>query len=191
MSDNNEMLKKVVERFKTAMAVILRNVADHNWGWFSREDQRMHLQTVDEGAIKGPRKVRVWLENKGKRTFELSEGSPSGAQLKKLKAKIDAERDQIEVHWVVFMIKNDWLKAQLKGRVVTLTAYPGTHNSFTREIDLSREFPGAYPNDPQFSWDSRTIYADLDDEHCALAVGPEKNKDNREHILLTKVMFKD
>ncbi len=190
MSDGDTS-KRVLARFKAAMAVILRNVADHNWGWFSREDQRMHLQTVDEDAIKGPRKVRVWLENKGKRTFELSEGSLSGPQLKKLKARVDAERDQIEVHWVVFMIKNGWLKVQLKGRVVTLTAYPGTHNSFTREINLSREFPGAYPADPQFSWESRNVQADLDAEHCALAVGPEKNKDDREHILLTKVMFVD
>lgn len=190
MSNGNDTSKRVLARFKEAMAVVLRNVADHNWGWFSREDQRMHLQTVDQGAITGPHKVRVWLENKGKRTFELSEGSPSGPKLKKLRTKVGEDRDQIEDKWIVFMIGNGWLKAKLKGRVVTLTAYPGTHNSFTREIDLGQKFPGAYP-DNEYSWDKVTVYADIDPEHCALAVGTAKRMDDRNHIYLGDVLFVD
>lgn len=187
---NGDTSKRVLARFKEAMAVVLRNVADHDWGWFSREDQRMHLQTVEDEARKGPKKVRVWLENKGKRAFEGVSGNISGAALKKLKTKVDAERDQIEDKWIVFMLKNGWLKAELKGRVVTLTGYPGTHNAFTREIDLSREFPGAYPNNEQ-SWDRVTVYVDLDHDHCALAVGTTKKMDDRNHIYLGDVLFVD
>jgi hypothetical protein len=182
--------KKVLSRFKEAMAVVLRNVADHDWGWFSREDPRMHLQTVEDGARKGHNKVHVWLENKGKRTFEGVTGNIPSYDLKKLKTKVDAERDQIEDKWIVFMLKNGWLKAELKGRVVTITAYPDTRNSFTREIDLSQEFPGAYP-DNERSWDVIPVYVNLDPEHCALAVGGTKKMDDRNHIYLGDVLFED
>ena len=187
---NGDTSKRVLARFKEAMAVVLRNVADHNWGWFSREDQRMHLQTVEDDAREGPKKVRVWLENKGKRTFEGVTGNISGAALKKLKTRVGEDRDQIEDKWIVFMIGNGWLTAKLKGRIVTLTAYPGTHNTFTREIDLSREFPGAYPDNEQ-SWDRVPVYVDIDREHCALAVGTAKKTDDRNHIHLVDVLFVD
>ena len=131
-------IKNVVDRFqkKTAMAVVLRNVADHNWGWFSREDPRMHLQTVDPQAQKERTEAKVWLEAKGQRTFELAEGDISGPNLKKLRAKVTADRQYIETLWVGFMIENGWLKAEIAESVVTLTAYPGQHNAFTRKINL-------------------------------------------------------
>ena len=86
----DEITKNVAARFqdKEAMATLIHNVAGHDWGWFSREDQRMHLQTVESGARVGPNKARVWLENKGQRIFELATGDISGPDLKRLKAKV-------------------------------------------------------------------------------------------------------
>jgi hypothetical protein len=187
-----DITKKVAARFqeKTAMAVILRNVVNHNWGWFSREDQRMHLQTVDEGSLKGPSEVKVWLENKGKRIFELSTGKLSGSDLKKLKAKVEADRAQIEIQWTIFMISNQWLRAEISGSLVTLTAYHQSHNRFIRLLELRKEFPGAY-YDGAGSWDRNEVFVDLDPEHCALAVGTEKRMDDRNHFRLDKLLWEN
>jgi hypothetical protein len=35
-------------------------------GWFSREDQRMHLQTVESAARSAPNTAKAWLENRGR-----------------------------------------------------------------------------------------------------------------------------
>ncbi len=180
----NGIIESLVKRFrvKTSMAVILRNVVHHNWGWFSREDPRMHLQTVDENSLRGPSKAKVWLESKGKRTFELAEGSLSGSDLNRLQQRVDADREQIEVKWAVFMMKNEWLKAEIRGSDLILTAYPGSHNSFTRTIDLKKEYPGV-------DWVRSPVYVDLDETSGLIAVGTEKNKDDRTHIPADSVLW--
>jgi hypothetical protein len=180
-----DLTKKVAERYqeKTAMAVVIRNVARHNWGWFSREDPRMHLQTVDEDSLRGPSKVKVWLESKGKRVFELAEGQISGPDLKKLRDRVETERENIEDRWANFMYQNGWLKYQLNGSTLTLTAYPGGHNSFTRTVDLGKEYPG-------MDWDRAPMYVDFDVTTGALlAVGPENNMDARIHIPTSVILW--
>jgi len=149
----------------------------------------MHLQTVEEGARTGPNKAKVWLEDRGKRICSLAEGKLSGTGLKKLQAKIKAERPNIESRWINFMIKNRWLKAEREGSIVKLTAYPSSHNKYERKIDLREEFPGSY--DGPRSWDTTPPNVDLDEEHAALAVGRKESLDDREHIDLTKWVFKD
>lgn len=183
---------RVVAKFKerNAMAVVLRNVADHNWGWFSREDERMHLQTVEKEALTGSKRVKVWLEDRGKRICTLADGKLTGTDLKKLQAKVKAERVAIEERWIDFMIAQGWLTAEMAGSVVTLTAYPKSHNKFTRTLDLRDEFPGAYSDNEQ-SWDRVQVFCDLDQEHNALAVGTKKNMDDRNHIRLTDLLFID
>jgi hypothetical protein len=195
MSDDKEFPKKVaaesiVKKFRVrlGMAALLRDVAGHNWGWFSDEDERMHVQTVDEQALYAPKKVKFWLENQGRRIFELAEGDLKGGPTKELKAKVDEERRRLESRWVVFMIGNGWLRADLEGSIVTLTAYPG-HNSYTKTLDLRERFPGAYKAHP--SWDTVPIYVTLDQQHCALAVGPDKRAANRNHIRLPDLLFRD
>jgi hypothetical protein len=183
-------IKNVVEKFqKTAMSIVLEDVAHHNWGWFSREDQRMHLQTVDPKSIEGKNKTRVWLENKGKRTFELSIGSISGSDLRKLKTEVEADRADIEVQWSILMISNQWVTAELNGSIVTLTAYPRSHNRFVRTIDLRHEAPGSYAT--QNSWADQKLFVDLDGNSCSIAVGPEKNMNARRHIRLDKILWVD
>ena len=56
-----------VSKARAAMAVILRDVpAGHNWGWFSREDARMHLQTLDRKHFG---LYKIWLERAGRRAL--------------------------------------------------------------------------------------------------------------------------
>jgi hypothetical protein len=176
----------VAERFKASMAVLIRNVAGHDWGWFSREDPRMHVQTVDEGSLTGRNKSKAWLENRGRRVFEPADDKLSGSDWKKLKAKVDAERAVLESKWSVFMVKNGWIKAEVKGSIITLTAYPGAHNAFTRTIDLRRIFPGAYPH-----WDKNPPKLDLESSPGLLAVGPEDDPDDRDHLELREFLFVD
>jgi hypothetical protein len=181
---------KVARKFleKQAMAVAIRNVAGHNWGWFSREDERMHVQTVEPDALKGPKKAKAWLENRGRRVFEPEVmGGLGGSDWKKVKVRVDAEREVLESLWIHFMIQNDWIKADLKGSVVTVTAYPGSHNSFTRTLDLRRRFPGAYKYAP--TWDERPPKIDFDKEHGLLRIGTENNLDHRDHIDLGEFLF--
>ena len=180
--------KRVLVRFeKAAMAVVLRNVAGHNWGWFSREDPRMHLQTVDDQTRSGHDSAKVWLEKRGKRICQPAAGK---VDLRKLSQEVQAERRNIETRWIAFMIRNGWLRAELDGHTVTLTAYPSSHNSFKRTIDLREEFPGAYNEGPR-SYDREAPLLYLDPSTSALAVGIEQNPDDRDHIDLTKWVFVD
>ena len=176
--------KNVVARFqdRIAMPTLIRNVAGHDWGWFSREDQRMHLQTVEEEARSGPGKTKVWLENKGKRTFELATGKISGPDLKRLKAKVDSERSVLEAKWISLMVLQGWIKAELKAPIIVITAYPNTHNKFTRELDLRKLQPGAS------NWDSYIV--DFDD-HGMLRFGDEPNPDYRDNVPLEDYLFVD
>lgn len=188
-SMTNPMAHRVAEEFKerNAMAVVLRNVADHNWGWFSREDERMHVQTVDKGSMKGPNKVKFWLEDRGARVCTLAVGNMSGADQKKVQAKVTADREHIEELWIHFMIQNDWLKADLNGSEITLTAYPNSHNRYERTIDLRRLYPGAYKG--ANNWDDAPPDLDWDREHGMLAVGHQKNLDDRIHIEVGEFLF--
>lgn len=181
---------KVLGRFKTGMSVVLRNVAKHNWGWFSSEDERMHLQTVDPRSLKGAKKGKVWLENLGRRAFEVAlVGDLTAPGIRELEAKIVAERDQIEALWIHFMLQNDWLRATLDGSLVTLTAYPKSHNRFTRTFDLRRRFPGAYIHAP--TWQDEPPLLEFDKEHGMLMVGNEDNRDHRLRIDLAEHLFVD
>src|SRR5437763_692714 len=81
-------------KVKEDMAVILQNAPPrYDWGWFSREDQRMHLQVFDRKHI--DLHYKVWLENKGRRGFEPEPGIPSKV-LKRLEAKVHERRGYVE-----------------------------------------------------------------------------------------------
>jgi hypothetical protein len=143
----------------------------------------MHIQTVEDGFRSTPTKIKVWLESKGKRVFELSEGQISGSDLRKLRSKVELERENLEDRWANFMYRNGWIKYQLDGSILTLVAYPGTHNSFTRVVDLEGKYPGMV-------WDKYPIYVDFDPTTAALlAVGPEKDLDDRIHIPTSAILW--
>lgn len=180
--DDTELSKKLARDFqdREAMATLIHNVAGHDWGWFSREDQRMHLQTVESGARSGPNKSKVWLENKGQRVFELVTGTLLGSDFKRLKAKVDSERKDLESRWVTFMVLQGWVTAELRTPIIVVTAYPNTHNKFTRELDLRNLQPQAS------NWDNYIV--DFDD-HGMLRFGNEPNPDYRDNVPLEDFLF--
>jgi len=123
------------KRPKQDMAVIIRNVPPtYNWGWFSREDPRMHVQTVD----REPRDLhyKVWLEKQGRRVFEPEPGIPAKV-LKALEKVVVKERERVDAEWATFMINKGWLRARLAGGIITIIAYPDTPNHFERTIAVS------------------------------------------------------
>src|SRR5262245_41133279 len=70
-------------RSGTAMPNIIRDVPPgHNWGWYSREDPRMHIQSTD-----GLHDYKVWLETRGQRGFE-PEGKIPAKILKALQKEV-------------------------------------------------------------------------------------------------------
>jgi hypothetical protein len=121
---------------KTAMPILLRNVAGYNWGFFTREDQIMHLQT-----IRGDHKYKVILERDGHRVFEPVGNVPPKV-VRELRQSVQRHEDLIEDEWAALMVASGWVDMLFSNPVVTLVAYPG-HNQFVREVDLSAQFPGA------------------------------------------------
>lgn len=121
------------------MPVILQDApAGYNWGWYSREDPRLHLQTVDR---KHRNDYKVWLERQGRRVFEPVGRIPAQV-LKRLETEVARNRTSIEDHWVEMMIDSQWLQCHVALPQVTLVAYPGTPSRFVRRIDLRSYFTG-------------------------------------------------
>jgi hypothetical protein len=121
------------------MAIMLHNIPKgHNWGWYSREDPRMHLQTVD-----GKHGYKVWLEDNGKRVFQAHDKVPASV-LKKLLAEITRQRMFIEDNWVRLMLKKDWLQIHIALPEITLVAYPNYPHKFSRKFDLRTEIAPKY-----------------------------------------------
>ena len=117
------------------MTVLIRGKPPtYNWGWFSREDQRMHLQSVDKDHWHYH--YKVWLEKNGKRVFEPATPVPAKV-LRVLQDVLAIERGKIEAYWISFMIQNGWLKAGFRDGIITLYAYSNTPNHFERTILLS------------------------------------------------------
>src|SRR5205814_1169423 len=103
----------------------------HKWGWYSREDPRMHLQSVDEQHA-----YKVWLEEKGQKCFDPVGKIPAKV-LKPLREAVEERRQLIADNWVRFMLDNGWLALHIALPRLTLVAYPSFPGKFVREIDLT------------------------------------------------------
>lgn len=173
------------------MAVILRNVPKgYNWGWFSREDPRMHLQTVDQKSIN---EYKVWLEQDGRRVFK-SDGAIPAKILKSIEAEVSSKRAHLEARWTNFMIEKGWLRLHVQGSVITVTAYPDVPGSrFTRTVDLADYLQGIYSPDSQV-WPREPVKPEevvLSRELPAIEIWPQKDESLRHHILLPPILWQD
>ena len=114
------------------MPAVLRDIPPgHKWSWYSREEPRMHLQSVDEAHH-----YKIWLEQKGARIFEPV-GKVPAKVLKALGNVVNENRLFIEDNWARFMLAKDWLALYIALPKLTLVAYPNTPIKFTRNIDLT------------------------------------------------------
>ena len=101
------------------MPAILEDVPPgYDWGWYSREDPRMHLQVVDR-QHKGF-KYKVWLEARGRRVFTPANSIPTKV-LKRLEAEVTRRRGSIEAEWAHLMIEQNWLTYTLRGTLLTIS----------------------------------------------------------------------
>ncbi len=176
---------------KAAPVIILRNVPKgYHWGWFSREDPRMHLQTVD---AKNFNRYKVWLEANGKRFFQ-PEGAIPSKVLKAIEAEVANLRPHIEGRWTNFMIERRWLTLRMTGRLITLVAYPNVPGSrFTRTVDLADYLPGIYDPKSQM-WPRVPIKPEevvLSQELPAIEIWPEKDESRRPHIFLPTILWEN
>jgi len=119
------------------MPVVIRNVPKgHHWGWYSREDPRMHLQTVDS---EHRNLYKVWLEEAGRRVF-IPQGKISRKVLDPLQTEVMNLRRHIEDRWVDLMLDQHWLQLHVALPEVTLLAYPNFPSKIIRKIDLRTWF---------------------------------------------------
>lgn len=146
MSDKPDPLAtKVVLR--EAMATMVPNVPPgFDWGWFFREDPRMHLQTTDDEHLN---QYKVWLEHRGQRAFEVAKGPLPSKVEKALKSYLRRSRDGLEMKWIRLMLKKRWMAFRVEGDHVVLTAYPQSASAkFERKVEIAKAFsPG--PKDPE------------------------------------------
>ena len=149
-----------------ATPVVIRNIPPgHHWGWYSREDPRMHLQSTD-----GEHDYKVWLEEKGKRVFQ-PEGAIPRKVLKALTAEVKDHRRFIEDKWVRQMLDLEWLDLHIALPSITLIAYPHTPNKLIRKIDLA-----SWLNQRQLL-ELRTDSISLDREMAALRLWADRSEE--------------
>ena len=164
------------------MSVIFRDVPPgYNWGWFSREDPRMHLQTVDRVHFNN---YKVWLERKGARVIEPASPIPAKV-LKRLESEIRKRRRHIDGRWAGFMIRNGWLRIHVTLPEVVLTAYPGLPGKFMRKVNLQEWFA------PQTYSKIKPDDVFLTEEIGALSVFKNVPEDRRDDFDLTRILWND
>jgi hypothetical protein len=179
------------------MAVIIQDVPPgYDWGWYSREEPRMHLQTVDENHFK---LYKVRLEQNGKRTCDPAQAKIKGKKiaiprkvLAALKEEVDAYRDDVEARWVRLMIAHEWIRIPLAGSNMVLTIYPNQPTRFTRNLDLSMELPGLY--DPSYPMTPKKVIkpedVTLNRDLAAIELWPHEKIADRHHIFLPPVIWR-
>lgn len=163
-----------------AMPVIVRNTPPgYNWGWYSTEEPRLHLQTVDQQHRNA---FKIWLEQRGRRICEAADKIPSKV-FKAVQAAVARNRMTIEDHWVSFAIRQQWMRAHLAAPFVTVVVYPNTPSAFTRNIDLrphllEREIQALRPED-----------VTLSPEMASLQIWPSLPEDLRQDIRLSREIW--
>ena len=174
--------RRINGRSSQAMPIVIRDKPPtFHWGWFSREDPRMHLQTVDRAHVH--LHYKIWLENKGRRVIEPEAGIPAKV-LKALQPEILKRRESIEAEWISFMIRSGWLKVRLAGTAITLYAYPNCPTHFERTIDLHDLI-----KDEETAKKVTPKDVVLNEEFAFLEIFPRRDEGNRVHEPLWRVLW--
>lgn len=157
-------------------------VAGYHWGFYSREEPRMHLQVIDRQHAKLG--YKVWLERDGKRVFEPAGPIPARI-LKSLKAAVEKGPASVEAEWVHLMIDLHWLTVAVNAPFVTLTAYPRTPNQFARTVDLSPYLS------PETAVQLERKDVGLNSEFAVIEIWPWKPESQRPFIPIAPILWQD
>jgi len=166
------------------VAVVLRGLpAPLNWGWFSREDQRMHLQTVNKENQSAQTAYKAWLEDSGSWRVIWDKKLPHAKDVKAVEKAIQENREVIEAAWAAFMIEKGWLTTHVNGQTIVVVAYPEVAGKFQRTIDLAKAFPGATatPTDADVG---------LDAENASVVVWKKRPLARQQHVPLVGLLWK-
>lgn len=162
--------------------VILKDVPPtYDWGWFSREDPRVHLQAVDKDHY--DLGYKVWLERDGRRVIEPEPGIPAKVW-KALHAQILKRRGMIEAYWISHMMRKGWLELQVVQPIVVLIAYPRFAHRFVRTLDLREDF-----GDPETLAKITPSDVVFNKEYAVLEIFPKREIAGRTHIRLESILW--
>ncbi len=162
--------------------ILLRDVpATYDWGWFSREDPRMHLQAVDR--LHWNKGYKIWLERDGRRVIEPEPGIPAKVW-KALRRRILEERGMIEAFWISHMMQKGWLELEVLNPIVVLTAYPRFPHRFVRTLDLRDDF-----GDPETLAKVTPSEVVFNKEYAVLEIFPKREIARRFHIRLESILW--
>jgi hypothetical protein len=182
MAISKQRRARKTEKAQRTMPKILENTPPgYHWGWYSREEPRMHLQTVDD---KHEGLYKVWLEERGRRIFEPATRIDKRV-LTILRRAVNERRQNIEGRWVRFMIKKGWLQVFLSAPKATLVAYPNTPNSFARVIDLSEDIL------PEEAQALKPEDIALSPDMGSLQIWPNLAEDLRQDVRLSSILWQD
>jgi hypothetical protein len=164
----------------TAVVIFKDVPPTHNWGWFAREDPRMHLQPVDKKHVHLP--YKVWLERDGRRVIEPDSGIPAKVW-KPLQAQIVKQREMIEAHWIGHMMEKGWLELQFVNPILILVAYPRFVHRFVRTMDLTEDFA------PETLAKITPSDVVLNKEMAVLEIFPKRIEQRRHHFRLERILW--
>ena len=169
---------------------MLRNVAGHDWGWGSTEDQQMHIQTLDAKFRSKKTTIHIWLECQGERIFELHQddvGKIKPDPLNQVHTAVDQIRGDIEDAWTIFIMSKRWINpVLLPNGIIDLRVYRD-HNTFSRFIDLQRDVGLAARAITEITQND----IGLNREICALTIFRKQAEDRQIHGYLPKILWLD
>jgi hypothetical protein len=163
-----------------ALPVLIRSMpAGFNWGFYSSEEPRMHLQTLP-----GAEPHKIWLETQGRWSIDKCGKVPTKI-FNALKRTLEAEpllAWRVRAEWVRQMMAKHWLELRVSGHEAMVTAYPRTPHAFERAIDLREHArPALYANGTK---DVR-----LDEETASLMIGSSRPEHSRVLVNLADVLW--
>lgn len=174
-------ISRLLRRF--AMPTILRNVGRANWGFYSNEEDRMHLQTVADRR----EDYKAWLEDGGRRVVEDAYGNMPAAVLRALREDLarEPERRHVERAWLQRLITMGKVTTTIDSTngIALVDTYAGTRSAIRRRINLRRHTADSIDYAPG-NWR-------LDGDLSALVLGTQLTEDRQIYVYLPDVIWGD
>jgi hypothetical protein len=163
------------------MSKVFRDVSGVTWGFYTKAEQRMHLQVIEPKELK----YKIWFEENGYRIFEPIGKIPDRV-LTPLRKIVEADdRWILEVKWTKLIIDKSWIKVKVNHATgaATFTVYPNSRDSFVRVENLSDyvTFPDFYAQG-NYRFDRNT---------CSLVLNAKAEETEQEYVPLPEILWLD